>query len=133
MKQWNKQELEYRGALPITTQELIDLGFTSEQIDSGEIRGELKTIGPWQVPVSFKALCTSTVYTDKDKQRYGAEKESETAYGIRTLSNIHQSGYELEGRVSINGKKYSAFTSSQLFELEDKRLVNIATIHARVR
>jgi hypothetical protein len=58
---------------------------------------------------------------------------SKTSYGFRTLTGIRQGGYELEGRVSIGGRKYAAFTSSQLFELPDGRLIDIATIHARVR
>jgi hypothetical protein len=35
--------------------------------------------------------------------------------------------------VSINGKKYSCFTSSQLFELENGKLINVAVIYARIK
>ena len=57
-----------------------------------------------------------------------AEAESKVIYGVRTLSDIRESGYELEGRVSINWKKHRGFTSSQLFKLEDGKLVDVAII-----
>lgn len=41
-------------------------------------------------------------------------------YGIRKASDIKEQGYNSTGRVSVNGKKYSCWTSSQLFEREDK-------------
>lgn len=41
-------------------------------------------------------------------------------YGIRKASNIKEQGYNCTGRISVNGKKYSCWTSSQLFEREDK-------------
>lgn len=41
-------------------------------------------------------------------------------YGIRKASNIKEQGYNSTGRISVNGKKYSCWTSSQLFEREDK-------------
>lgn len=90
--------------------------------------GELKTIGCWQIPVSFKALCCSAVYTKEMFTRCSQK----TFYGVRTLTNIRQGGYELEGYVSINGKKHSAFTSSELFEVDGK-LINVAIIHARLK
>jgi len=120
-------------ALPITRQELIEMGITEDQIESGEARGELKTSGPWQIPVSYKALCQSTIYTPKEKQRYSAEQEKTTVYGLRTMNNIRQSGYEIEGYVSVNGKKCSCFSSSQLFELENGKLIDVAVIHARIK
>ena len=106
------------------------MGITQEDIDAGEKRGELKTYGPWSIPISYKALCMSMVNTYPD---FPSITHSKISYGIRTLTNLRQSGYELEGRVSINGKKYSAFTSSQLFELPDGKLIDVAVIHARVR
>ena len=116
-------------SLPITETELLALGIPADAIASGEYRGELKTFGPWQIPVSYRALCTSTVYTPENQARYTAEQESETLYGVRTLSAAHESG-SLEGRVSVNGRKVRGFTSSQLFKLPDGRLINVATIHA---
>jgi len=131
MKTWNKNEC--KAALPIAEAELEAMGITADDIKAGEKRGDLKTFGPWGIPVSYRALCMSRAYTPVEKQRYSAETDSVTSYGIRTLTNVRQCGYELEGRVSIGGKKYTAFSSSQLFELPDGRLIDVAIIHARVR
>ena len=116
-------------ALPITQAELENLLGIKLDIDNlDDIHGELKTYGVWNIPVSYKALTTSTLYSI-DRTRI----ISETVYGLRTMTNIRQSGYDLEGYVSINGKKYSCFTSSQLFELENGKLINVAVIHARIK
>jgi hypothetical protein len=40
-------------------------------------------------------------------------------YGDRRLLDARQSGYDLEGRVSIGGKKYRAFTSDKTFVSTD--------------
>ena len=114
----------------LTTQQLLEFGFTQAEIDSGEIKGNFKTSGPWHFPVSYRALCCSTVW-DKDNYGLSIVKEK-TFYGVRTLSNIRAAGYASEGFVSIKNKKYSAFTSGELIELENGRLVNIATIHVRM-
>lgn len=132
IKTWEKSDCN-KGALPITKKELLDIGITEAQIAAGEMRGEMKTIGPWQIPVSYKAICMSREYTPKEKQRHTAETENVTLYGFRTMNKIHQSGYEIEGWISINGKKVSCFSASQLFELETGELIDIAIIHARVR
>ena len=127
-KTWTKDQIE--PALPITREELIAFGIPEADIDKGESRGKLKSFGPWQLPVSFTALCMSCVYTPKDDAKYSSQRESETVYGIRTLQRPVQSGYQLEGRVSVNGRKVRGFTSSQLFELPDGKLISVATIHA---
>jgi hypothetical protein len=132
MKNYKIYNKPISSALPITREELIAYGITPEQIEAGEARGEMSTKGPWNIPISYTALCMSTVY-DKNPPYGFIRIESTTVYGTRTMSNIRQSGYDLEGYVSIKGKKYSAFTSSQLFELPDGKLINVATIHARVR
>ena len=132
-KTWNKTECR-SSALKITTAELKQLtGITDEEIAAGKQHGTMKTVGPWSLVKSYQALAMSTVYTPKERQRYSAECESVTAYGMRTMSNPVQSGYCLEGYVSIHGIKYSAFTSSQLFELEYGKLVDIATLQIRLR
>ena len=48
---------------------------------------------------------------------------------VDPTADIHPSVI-LEGRVKVNGKAYRGFTSSQLFELPDGKLINAATIHA---
>jgi len=116
------------GAIKLTDEQAKQLGLLDNT--SGEIRGHLKTWGPWQIPVSYRALCGSVEYTPDDKRRYSAQRDSISYYGTRTLSNIRQSGHALEGTVSVNGQKVRGFTSSDLFELSDGRLVSVATIHA---
>ena len=124
-KTWNKPPV----VLPITADELLAMGITEKDIEAGEKRGELKTYGPWQIPISYRALCVSSIYSAS----YYTKTERTMAYGVRTMTQPKESGYCLEGRVSIGGKKYSAFTTSQLFELPDGRLIDVAVIHARVR
>ena len=113
-------------AAPLLTQEQADLLFTKEQQESGEIRGELQTVGPWQVARSYRALCTANLWPETNSITSHGPLH---VYGFRTLSNVRQSGYELEGRVSVNGKSYRGFTSSQLFTLPNGKLINVATIH----
>jgi len=114
------------GSIKLTDEQTRAL-FTPEEITRGEIRGELKTFGPWQIPVSFTALCCSNHW---DRSKYPHTHGPLHVYGKRTLSRPQQSGYELEGRVSIGGKKYRGFTSSQSFELPGGKLVNVSIIHA---
>jgi hypothetical protein len=80
----------------------------------GEVRGELRTFGPWSLPASYRALAV-----DSDCK----------VYGVRTLSHVRESGYALEGRVKVGGKSYRGFTSSQLFQRPDGSLVDVAVIH----
>ena len=89
--------------------------------------GELKTIGAWNVPVSYQAQCIDTLY---EKTEFGTKPKEVVFFGKRKLTNLKQSGYELDGWVSIGGKKYSAFTSSILIEIDGK-LINVACISAR--
>lgn len=57
------------------------------------------------------------------------ESASATIYGIRQLLDIREDGYSLSGRVSVNGRKYRAFTSSALMQRPDGKLVNVAVLH----
>lgn len=81
-----------------------------------EIRGKLETRGPWSLPVSYTAL----VITMDGK-----------VFGVRTMSYPKESGYHLEGFVSIGGKKYSGFTSSRMFVRDDNSLIDVAVIIIR--
>jgi hypothetical protein len=120
--------LNPNSTLPITQAELENLlGIKIDMEKLDDIHGELKTIGDWNIPTSYRALAMSAVFGEYSKY------ESVTVYGMRTMTNCRQSGYQLEGYASINGKKYSCFTSSQLFEFPDGKLINIAVIHARVK
>jgi hypothetical protein len=54
--------------------------------------------------------------------------KSRTVFGLRSLCDFHDEGYIHRGRVSINGKKYRAFTSSMMFERTDGSLVDVAVL-----
>jgi hypothetical protein len=97
--------------------------FSPEVIASGERRGIVEHFGPWQMISGYEALATSCDFDEKDDER------ALTIYGMRKMSHPVQSGHALEGQVSVMGHKYRAFTSSQMFELPDGKLVNVAIIH----
>lgn len=48
-------------------------------------------------------------------------------YGLRRLQRARQSGYSLEGQVSVEGSTRRAFTTSQMFRV-DGRLVDVAAL-----
>lgn len=50
-------------------------------------------------------------------------------HGVRTLHNLHESGYCHTGQVSIGGRKIRAFTSDELMQRPDGRLVKVAVLH----
>ena len=104
----------------LTTEQAKNL-FGDASID--ERRLNIETRGPWSVIIKCSGLCMRTDF----------ETGEHTIYGQRTLTNVRQSGYELEGRVAIGGKKYSAFTSSHLFELENGHLISVGIIFPRVK
>jgi len=52
-------------------------------------------------------------------------------YGVRSMSRPKESGYVLEGRVSIGGETCSAFTSSHLFQRPDGSLVDVGVLVVR--
>lgn len=82
--------------------------------DTNEVRGTLKTFGPWQIAVSYRAL---------------AMDQHGRVFGIRTMSKPRESGYVLEGRVAIESKSYRAFTSSKMFTREDGSLCDVAILY----
>lgn len=116
------------GSTPIPQEDAIRF-FGQEAIDAGERRGEIETRGPWNIISSYKALAVTATWKDIGIS-YDVVDEY-TLHGDRILSGAHESGYQLEGHVSIDGKKRSAFTSSILFELPGGRLINVAVIHVR--
>ena len=112
-------------AIKLTKQEAIDLGISPTEVKQN---GEMKTFGHWQIPVSYKALCISNKY---DKSKVYTQIEETVLYGLRTMSRPKQSGYCLEGYVSIKGKKYSSYTSRITFEV-DGLSIDVSTINARL-
>ena len=114
--------------------------FTPEQLKAGEVHGEATHFGPWQIVTAYRALCVSSLTATKTEGEMYPRTVAYAIHGNRTLTGVHQSGYELEGWVSVGGKKRSAFTGSLLFEYFDpsepdpskrKKLLSVAVIHAR--
>lgn len=93
-----------------------------------DVRGTIDARGPWGIIARFSAPC---VRLNWKKTEYGSIVESVTLYGWRTMGNPRESGYNLEGTVSVSGKKTSAYTSSALWRLPDGRLVSSSTINVR--
>ena len=113
---------------PVLTMEQANaLGITSEHIASGEMRGNMETRGPWCIISSYSAIVCHRNFPEIGSR----EDVTYTFWPRRKLSKARQSGYQLEGRVSIAGKSYSAFTANQLVEI-DGHLVDLATIFPRL-
>ena len=110
-------------AIKLTKEEAAMIGIKDPGADQQP--GEIETRGPWNVISKYKAIAIAANFGKH------SEKTKVAIFGPRTLSDPQQSGYQLEGRVSINGDKYTAFTSSQLFEIEG-HLIDVAVIFARI-
>ena len=117
------------GATPLSFEQAKTF-LTDAEIAAGEKRFEIETRGPWgQVSKVAGVAITATWIAETFGRRY---IETMTIHGPRVLANAHEMGYDMEGRVSIDGKVWRAFTSSILFELPDKRLINVAVLHVCV-
>ena len=79
-----------------------------------EVRGEMNTVGPWQIVMGYRALAVD---------KHGR------VFGVCSLDKPRDSSGCLEGKVSIEGKKYRAFTSSRLFRRADGSLCDVATLY----
>jgi len=94
-----------------------------------EQRAEIETTGyGWNVVTGVRALAMAIDYRTAPEHVSWAATEGEV-FGMRALSNPKESGYQMEGSVSIGGVKYRALTSSALFEREDGTLCDVATLH----
>ena len=113
----------FHAAIPATAEQLVTLGLTPEEITAGEKRFKMSHHGPWQICAGLSAVVEIGDFTP------GQERKA--FFPVRAMSAPKESGYAMEGRVSLGGRKYSAFTASQLFELPDGRLVNVATVFLR--
>lgn len=115
------------GATPISESDAIRF-FGTHALETGERRGDVETRGPWSIISRYTALTVTATWRPGPTHDVVDEY---TLHGDRVLSGARESGYNLEGYVSIDGRKRRAFTSSILFELPDGRLINVAVIHAR--
>jgi hypothetical protein len=84
----------------------------------GERRFEIETVGPWSIIRKLRGLAVS-----KPKDAGGI-----IIHGDRSLVSPKESGYQMEGRVSVGGKSYRAFTASQLFR-HDGKLYDFAILY----
>lgn len=111
--------LQYdEGALPITPDQWLQ--YIAPVLE--DQRGALETVGPWQVPVRYKAPAVAITWENGFIRSY-------TLCGFRTMSNIQQSNYHLEGRVSVEGVKRKAHTSSVICRLPNGTLLETATVN----
>ena len=107
-----------------------DMPFDLATITAGEQRGEMKTRGPWQQISKYKALAMEQVDGSEDTEHYKSSPLQTKAviHGMRSLLNPRQEDYQLEGYVSVRGKRRRAFASSALFEVNGK-LVDVAILY----
>ena len=105
------------GAVPISGEQFRE--FVAAEFE--DRHHDIEVRGPWQQPVKLQALAVSYTWS-------GNFTETITLHGRRSLCSLKESGYQLEGKVSVNGAKHRGFTSSQLFELPSGRLIDVAVI-----
>jgi hypothetical protein len=113
------------GCVPIPLSVLSSL-IGEKAIEAGKFRLDVKTKGLWQIPVSITGVCVSARWID---QSWGRTVSHYTLNGIRTMTKPDALGYEMEGRVSLNGVKVRAFTSSVMFQIQETgKLVSVAVL-----
>lgn len=106
------------GATPITFEQAA--AFLSQaDIANGSQRFDHAQRFPWGITVSLSGLAVS----------HNFETGALVIWGKRKLSAPRESGYCYEGRVSVGGTSFRAFTSSMLFQLPDGKLVDVAILH----
>jgi len=108
-------------AIKLSAEQFKALGIDT-QVD--EIRLKTEHRGPWQIMAKCSGLCISSKFG-----KFSRVLETKI-FGQRTLSRVRQGGYELNGHVSVEGRSYPAFTSSQLFETEEGHFIDIGVIFA---
>jgi len=75
---------------------------------NGERRFYMECVGPWGIVRKLRGLACSKV------------PGGVVIHGDRNLTNPVEQGYCMAGRVSVDGKRYRAFTSSLLVEHDGK-------------
>lgn len=110
------------GAVPATLETLAALGVTPAEIEAGEKRFQSAHVGPWSICRSITAIVEETEFHEHRATR-------KAFWPARKCGNPKSMGCDMEGTISLGGKRRHVFTSSQLFELPDGRLVDVATLH----
>jgi hypothetical protein len=113
------------GSVKATREDLLKLGVTESEIEAGEKRFETETWGCYGVIRSLRAIVETGEFGEHSAMTW------KQFYPMRTMSNPRQSGYDMEGVVSVGGRKSTCFTSSQMFELPCGKLVDVAVIFSR--
>lgn len=109
------------GAIPISMEIAEQLGIVED-----DRHFDIKTFGPWQIPLSVRGIRMSTRF---DRTRGYTVTLSTTVWGEGTLSHPKQDGYQLEGTASLPlVGNVRAFTSAQMFELPGRKLRNCCEI-----
>ncbi len=88
-------------------------------IHNHERRFDIETRGPWNIISKVRGLAVRK--TDQGIM----------VYGDGNLLSPRESGYQMEGYVSVDGRRVSAFTSSQLFRGPDGKLFDVAILYMR--
>jgi len=115
------------GATPATVEQLLVLGFSPAEIEAGEKRAEVETFGPWQTVSRLRGIVVSVEF---DRSAFPARSKRFRAWPVRSMARPRPMGYDMEGKISLGGVKVRAFTSSQLFELPDGKLINAFVLFA---
>lgn len=111
-------------ALPISEETAREL-FTEAEITAGEKRLETKTLG------AVSGLAIEMENRRELLSPYAPDycKTGAVIHGVRTISAPRQNGFEIEGAVSIAGKKHRAFSSSMLFRLPSGKILSAGILY----
>jgi hypothetical protein len=113
------------GCTPITLEAAIAF-FGQEAIDAGKRHFATRHRGPWHICDQLRGLAVSAEW--KEGPTY-PQIDAYTLHGDRSLLNPRQSGYQMEGSVSVDGRRFRAFTTDTLFQLPCGKLVSVACLH----
>lgn len=110
--------------VPITAEQWLQ--YIAPELENQ--RGDLETRGPWSLPVRYSAPCITLHW---EKTPYNTQVAAVTLWGRRTMRDLRESGYQLEGRLSLGGLTVSGYTGGQMFQLPDGALLEAEVIHVR--
>lgn len=116
------------GCFALTHEQAAAL-FTPAELAAKESRLDVRTVGPWGIPVSAVGLVVSFNYEADKANNYSNPRQPLRVYGRRTMTNWKQTGFEAEGVASVDGRKRRVFTSSKLFQLPDGSLISASVLH----
>ncbi len=99
------------GVAPMVPQEVADL------LDAFE-RFEIRGFSPWHAPAAIKGVAMEAAGRDP----LTSETFGRRVLGLRTMGDLRENGYAMDGRVSVGGKRRRAFTSDFLYTRPDGTL-----------